>query len=162
MTDTDQIFEMIAKEHLNIETLKTRNSDSLDFHDCSVWGIKKALQAAYDLGRLSNLPQHRIVRAGKVGTCYQGSIEASYQDLVEVWGDPEPGDKYKTEAEWVIRPTEDETITIYNYKNSRCYAHKYPVINEVRVWHIGGRDVSAVDRIVNMMAGRAKILHRDD
>lgn len=92
MTETDQVFEMIAKEHLNIETLKTRNNDSLDFHDCSAWGIKKALQAAYDLGRLTKLPQHRIVRAGKVGTCYQGSIEASYQDLVEIWGDPEPGD----------------------------------------------------------------------
>ena len=160
MTDTDQIFEMIVKEHLDIETLKTRNSDSLDFHDCSVWGIKKALQAAYDLGRLSNLPQHRIVRAGKVGTCYQGSIEASYQDLVEIWGDPEPGDKYKTEAEWVIRPIEGETVTIYNYKNSRCYADKYPVITEVREWHIGGHDVSAVDRVIGMMAGRAKLLQK--
>ncbi|MDE2020228.1 MAG: hypothetical protein KGJ13_07835 [Patescibacteria group bacterium] len=160
MTDTDHIFEMIAKEHLNIETLKTRNSDSLDFHDCSVWGVKKALQAAYDLGRLTSLPQHRIVRAGKVGTCYQGSIDASYQDLVEVWGEPAPGDKYKTEAEWVIRPADGETITIYNYKNSRCYADKYPVITEVREWHIGGHDASAVDRVIGMMAGRAKLLHR--
>lgn len=160
MTDIDQIFEIIAKQHLKIETLKTRNSDSLDFHDCSVWGIKDALQAAYDLGRLTNLPKHRIVRAGKAGTCYQGSIDAGYQDLVEIWGDPEPGDKYKTEAEWVVRPADGETITIYNYKNSRCYADKYPIITEVREWHIGGHDTSAVDRIIGMMNGRAKLLHR--
>lgn len=160
MTETDPIFEMIARVHLDIETLKTRNSDSLDFHDCSVWGIKKALQAAYDLGRLTNLPQHRIIKAGKVGTCFQGSIEAGYQDLVEFWGAPAPGDKYKTEAEWVIRPADGETITIYNYKNSRCYADKYPIISEVREWHVGGHDASAVDRVIGMMAGRAKLLHR--
>jgi hypothetical protein len=26
----------IARKHLNIETLETRNSDSLDFHDCAI------------------------------------------------------------------------------------------------------------------------------
>jgi hypothetical protein len=41
----------IAKEHLRIETLETRNSDSLDFHDVSVWGIKAALEAAFKLGQ---------------------------------------------------------------------------------------------------------------
>lgn len=49
----DQVFEQIAKQHLNIETLETRNSDGHDFHDCSVWCIKSALQAAYDAGRES-------------------------------------------------------------------------------------------------------------
>jgi hypothetical protein len=160
MTEINPILEMIAREHLNIETLKTRNSDSLDFHDCSVWGIKNALQAAYDLGRLTNLPKHRIVRAGKVGTCYQGRIEARYQDLVEIWGEPQPGDKYKTEAEWLVRPIEGEVITIYNYKNSRCYADRNPMITEVREWSIGGHDVTAVDRIAAMMAGRAKVLDK--
>lgn len=41
----------IADEKLNIKTLKTRNSDSLDFHIVSVWGIKEALEAAYELGK---------------------------------------------------------------------------------------------------------------
>jgi len=45
------LLEKIAREILDIETLKTRNSDSLDFHECSVWQIEKALQAAYDAGR---------------------------------------------------------------------------------------------------------------
>lgn len=29
---------------------KTRKSDSLDFHDVSVWGVKEALIAAYQAG----------------------------------------------------------------------------------------------------------------
>jgi len=34
-----------------METLETRNSDGLDFHEVSVWGVKKALEMAYELGR---------------------------------------------------------------------------------------------------------------
>lgn len=44
-------LEGIAKEELFIETLETRYSDRLDFHDVSVWGVKKALELAFELGR---------------------------------------------------------------------------------------------------------------
>jgi hypothetical protein len=40
----------IAKEHLHLETLDTRRSDSHDFSDQAVWCIKAALEAAYDAG----------------------------------------------------------------------------------------------------------------
>ena len=51
MTSPDKELAQIARQHLHIETLETRRSDSLDFHDVSVWGVKAALHAAYDLGR---------------------------------------------------------------------------------------------------------------
>ena len=47
----DKLFEKIAKEHLSIETLKTRGLDQLDFHEVSVSGLKNALEAAYEAGR---------------------------------------------------------------------------------------------------------------
>ncbi len=47
----DQLLTEIAKKHLNLETLETRNSDSLDFHDVAVWSLKKALQEAYEAGK---------------------------------------------------------------------------------------------------------------
>ena len=43
-------FTAIAKNRLFIETLETRGSDSLDFHDVGVAGLRKALQDAYQLG----------------------------------------------------------------------------------------------------------------
>lgn len=46
----DQLLTDIAKKHLNIETLKTRNSDGLDFHDVAVWCLKDALKSAYEAG----------------------------------------------------------------------------------------------------------------
>ena len=50
---TNKAFETIATNTLGIETLAVQNSDRLDFHDISVWQIKRALQAAYELGRAS-------------------------------------------------------------------------------------------------------------
>lgn len=47
----DQLLTEIAKKHLNLETLETRNSDSLDFHDVAVWSLKKALREAYEAGK---------------------------------------------------------------------------------------------------------------
>jgi hypothetical protein len=47
----DLLLTQIALDHLFIETLATRNSDSLDFHEVSVWGVKSALMAAYEAGQ---------------------------------------------------------------------------------------------------------------
>jgi len=47
----DKILEKIAYKYLDLTTLKTRNSDSLDFHEVSVWGVKKALEEAFKAGK---------------------------------------------------------------------------------------------------------------
>lgn len=47
----EQQMQKIALDHLFIETLETRNSDRMDFHEVSVWGVKSALMAAYEAGR---------------------------------------------------------------------------------------------------------------
>ena len=46
-----EALERIGKEQLALETMETRYSDDLDFHDIAVWNIKNALQAAYEAGR---------------------------------------------------------------------------------------------------------------
>lgn len=46
-------IDEIAREILGLETLETRHSDSLDFHDMGVWSIRKALETAYKAGRES-------------------------------------------------------------------------------------------------------------
>ena len=51
MKKKDELFYGIAKEHLRIETLTQRNSDSLDFHEVSVWGVAKALEVAFEAGK---------------------------------------------------------------------------------------------------------------
>ena len=51
--DADARLTEIARTTLGLETLETRRSDGLDFHDLAVWQIKQALQAAYEAGRAS-------------------------------------------------------------------------------------------------------------
>ncbi len=58
-TQKDQLFTQIAKDELHLETIETRNSDSLDFHDCAVWAIKATLEAAYEAGQ-QNLPRKEV------------------------------------------------------------------------------------------------------
>lgn len=43
-------LERIAREVLSLETLETRNSDSLDFSEQAVWTLRRALEAAYQAG----------------------------------------------------------------------------------------------------------------
>jgi hypothetical protein len=49
----------IAKEILDIETLETRNSDGLDFHEVSVWEIRDALVVSGDAPTEPELHPHR-------------------------------------------------------------------------------------------------------
>ena len=66
MTENQELLQKIltgiAQKHFySVETLETRNSDSLDFHDVAVWTIKEALEDAFIAGmecggRLNNCP----------------------------------------------------------------------------------------------------------
>ena len=51
----NQLMTQIAQQHLRLETLETRHSDSLDFHDIAVWQIESALRAAFEAGREEGL-----------------------------------------------------------------------------------------------------------
>ncbi len=46
-----QTLEQIARTKLQIPTLRERKSDAHDFHEVSVWGLQRALLAAYEAGR---------------------------------------------------------------------------------------------------------------
>ena len=48
-------LERAAASYLGIETLETRNSDSLDFHEVAVWQLKAALRWAYIEGSVHGM-----------------------------------------------------------------------------------------------------------
>ena len=64
---THPTLDHIAQTILGLETLDTRNSDRLDFHDVAVWNIKAALQAAFEAGQKAGkkpcqMPQKRVAK----------------------------------------------------------------------------------------------------
>lgn len=46
----EQILQIAQNNFYGIETIETRNSDSLDFHDVAIWCIRSAIQEAYNTG----------------------------------------------------------------------------------------------------------------
>jgi hypothetical protein len=61
MTENQELLQKIltgiAQKHFySVETLETRNSDSMDFHDVAVWAIKEALEDAFIAGMLNKCP----------------------------------------------------------------------------------------------------------
>lgn len=50
MNNLNTILTLIAQKNLGIETLETRKSDRLDFHDVAVWCLRDALEAAFKAG----------------------------------------------------------------------------------------------------------------
>jgi hypothetical protein len=50
MSKLEQLLTQIAQNKLGIETLETRKSDGLDFHDVAVWCLRDALEAAFNAG----------------------------------------------------------------------------------------------------------------
>lgn len=51
LIERDREVERIAREYLRLDTLQERKSDRLDFSEQSVWGLKAALERAYEAGR---------------------------------------------------------------------------------------------------------------
>ena len=58
--ERDQLLLDIARKHLNLKTLESRNSDCYDFHDIGVWSLKAALEAAYQAGRADGAVQAKV------------------------------------------------------------------------------------------------------
>ena len=46
-----RLLELARKAVPWLETLQTRNSDRLDFHEVAVWNLVEAIRAAYELGK---------------------------------------------------------------------------------------------------------------
>ena len=53
-------FTKVANETMGIETLVTRNSDSLDFHDVSVGSLRAAFNYIYQTGLVAG--QHTLTK----------------------------------------------------------------------------------------------------
>jgi hypothetical protein len=86
------------------------------------------------------------------GTHLQGNVGATYQELVEVFGEPirheSDGTTHmsnKVDAEWRISFEDGTVATIYNYKNGLNYlGAEGKRVSEISMWNVCGYDERAV------------------
>lgn len=85
-----------------------------------------------------------------IGTHLQGRITTTYARLVEVFGEPNAEhDDYESHAEWAMRTSAGDVVTIYDYKQGRV------PVEDITSWHIGGH-TSAVTGWVKRQLSAAK------
>jgi len=65
----------IAKNVLGIHTLKTRNSDKLDFKELAVWSIENALAQAYEAGREAMAKEEGLAQARDNDLAFRGAFK---------------------------------------------------------------------------------------
>ena len=73
------------------------------------------------------------------GTSLQGYVTATYDQLVERFGEPEGGGD-KTTVEWCLAFEDGTIATIYDWKEYETPMYAYD-------WHIGGKSNTAVTRV---------------
>lgn len=78
------------------------------------------------------------------GTSFKGYLLATYQDLLDVFGEPiTDKDNCKVDVEWII-DTPHGIATIYNYKNGKAYLGDRGLPVEMMCeWHVGGNNIEA-------------------
>jgi hypothetical protein len=81
------------------------------------------------------------------GTCLQGHIETTYENLINKLPQPlEIFDDYKCDVEWGIEFSDGTKATLYNYKNGRNYlGSKGKDVWNITQWNIGGNSKKAVE-----------------
>lgn len=86
-----------------------------------------------------NFTTHNNSSIDPTGTYLIGRTIATYQELVDLFGEPTRGDPTKTDAEWHIRFADGTVTTIYNWKNGRAYMGPAGLPKElIGVWNVGG------------------------
>ena len=83
-------------------------------------------------------------------TCLQGEIHLSFQDLVDIFGQPEDiSSTGKSDVQWAIE-IDGVVATIYNWKNGPAYTGDDSIEDErIHDWNIGGHSQSAVMIVLN-------------
>jgi len=97
-----------------------------------------------------NYQTHNETNIEFEGTSLQGSIHASYEDLVQTFGQPianhpEP----RIEAEWIVLFENGTVATIYNWKNGKKWLGPSGTeIAAINKWNIGGTTKAAFTNVV--------------
>jgi hypothetical protein len=78
------------------------------------------------------------------GTCLQGYIETTYDELVKVFGNPTELEGDKVTVEWILQFSDGTVASIYDWKLSETPMGTYR-------WHIGGKSQRAVDLVTYCM-----------
>ena len=85
------------------------------------------------------------------GTHGQGSISATYDQLIAILGEPDPCEySHKIDAHWTI-DIDGAICTIYNWKNGPSWGEDGQPLDTIRRWNVGGHGPDAIKLIQELL-----------
>ena len=75
---SEALLQEIAAKHFHLETLETRNSDGMDFHDVRVWSIRAALEAAF----AADPAQHHQIEQDTITAAWEAECLVACDDAI--------------------------------------------------------------------------------
>ena len=91
---------------------------------------------------------HRDRDIDVFGTGLVGRIDAAYQEIVDVFGEPQQFEAGKCDVQWNFLWPDGMVATIYNYKDGKNYLGDEGTATAlIRDWHVGGKTKEAADRV---------------
>lgn len=82
-------------------------------------------KATMKVGRIVSHNKNPDIDTSKVK--FVGILDANYNDLVKVFGEPLEGDLYKIDAKWILNWVKDKrkfSAVVYNFKTGKNYLGK--------------------------------------
>ena len=90
------------------------------------------------------------------GTGLIGYVEITHKDLVDLFEEPCEGDKYKIDAEWLLK-TPYGNVSIYNYKDGKNYCGENGTnVENITNWHVGGSNEDSYKFIIEYISKNLK------
>lgn len=104
------------------------------------------------LVEMTTRPFKTIINKNRAnGTSLQGYVTTTYDELVELLGDPLPGSADgKSTCEWILEFEDDSIATIYDWKLSSTPKNLYS-------WQVGGVSLKALDYVEEALNIQTKI-----
>jgi hypothetical protein len=94
----------------------------------------------------------KISDTGGIGTCLQGYLYLSYNEICSIFGTPNygPSGDGKVDWEWVFSLNK-EVVTIYNYKTGPSYSRENKDVKpqDLEYWHVGGRNKGVLNLLTD-------------
>lgn len=78
------------------------------------------------------------------GSCLQGYIETTYDNIVEHLGEPTRTFGHKTNAEWAVEFDDGLVASLYDWKLNNLPTGLYR-------WHVGGHNDVVVSRLASIL-----------
>ena len=104
----------------------------------------------YQTTKRMEFTTHNETPISSKGTSFCGRITASYEQLVDLFGEPDGGDGYKVEAHWTILFADKTLCTVYNYMDSRSCGCRTDV-EDITDWRVGGYGSDVVEKITRLL-----------